>query len=464
MSSDAKIYFNKIIRDIAKEEQSMLLYEDKVLNVPLWRIFRFAFLKRYLSNNYGFATNSLYTKKANKSKLLMSFLKSFISFFKIIFLRKKFKILIFAFPRLQKSNDVYFDKFTDPIIQLMEEKEKYTIFQRHLSGNHLEPRVNSDKVVKTDFIEVLSKLFGLVLLPVIMLLNYFVLKRLYRKVKGRFELCSKDFIRMAIGLGEFYVSYCIYSFVVKVMGIKSVFLVDREIYYPVIAACKRNKVKIYELQHGVTHSWTLLYSGKYDENIDPDYFLTFGENWIGKQFGLPIEKLRNIGWAYSEIMKINLSETLDEKTILVVSEPSYSKQIVIALIEIIKVDSEIRFEIRLHPQEKYDDEIVNLITQHDRIKVVDNSEESTLSLRKYTNVVGVNSSVLYEALSLKKRVACINFGGCVCDMSEIYDPNPFFILNKVEDFKDFYISRSGKNIGETFYSSFDVDKFNKLLC
>jgi hypothetical protein len=49
-------------------------------------------------------------------------------------------------------------------------------------------------------------------------------------------------------------------------------------------------------------------------------------------------------------------------------------------------------------------------------------------------------------------------------MSEIYDPNPFFILNKVEDFKDFYISRSGKNIGETFYSSFDVDKFNKLLC
>jgi len=464
MSSDANIHFDKIIRDIAREEQEMLLYEDKVMDIPLWRIFRFAFLKRYLSNNYGFATNSLYTKKANKSKLLMSFLKSFISFFRIIFLRKKFKILIFAFPRLQKSNDVYFDKFTDPIIQLMKEKEKYTIFQRHLSGNHLEPRVNSDKVVKTDFIEVSSKLFGLLLLPITLLFNYFALKRLYIKVKDRFELSGKDFIRMAVGLGEFYVSYCIYYFLVKIMGIKSVFLVDREIYYPVIAACKRNKVKIYELQHGVTHSWTLLYSGKYDKNIDPDYFLTFGENWIGKQFGLPIEKISNIGWAYSERMKINLNEKLDEKTILVVSEPCYSIEIVLALIEMINVDSEIRFEIRLHPQEKYDDETINLISQYNRIKVVDNSEESTLSLRKYTNIVGVNSSVLYEALSLKKRIACINFGGCVCEMNEIYDPNPFFILNKVEDLKDFYISGSGNNIGETFYSSFDVEKFNKLLC
>ena len=47
----------------------------------------------------------------------------------------------------------------------------------------------------------------------------------------------------------------------------------------------------------------VLYSGYYNPDIDPDYFLTFGDACHKNVFGIPENKIINIGWAFKSYLK-----------------------------------------------------------------------------------------------------------------------------------------------------------------
>jgi hypothetical protein len=371
--------------------------------------------------------------------------------------------LIFAFPRLQKVNNVFIDKFTDPLIEKSNLKNNCLILQRPHAGQHKIPRLNYKKIILTDCMEFTPIIVSYLLLPFFTIIFFKKIFAIYKKANLFFSLNIKDFIIFNIKIGSFYTAYLIYYTFLKKISPKRIFVVNREINYAVIAAAKKQKIIVYELQHGVTHSWTVLYSGGYNEKIDPDYFLTFGEVWKGKQFGIPVEKIQNIGWAYknSEVKNV-YSKTYSNK-ILVISEPSISDNIVRATVKLAKTNPLIEFHIRLHPQEKLSKESNELITNLKNVEIQDNVIESSVALMQYQSIIGVNSSVLYEALSLNKKVGIINFEGCNTNIPN-GNLSKFFTLIKSSNDLSKFIKQSSEFVERNdIYSDFNKDLFNKIL-
>ena len=78
--------------------------------------------------------------------------------------------------------------------------------------------------------------------------------------------------------------------------------------------------------------------------------------------------------------------------------------------------------------------------------------------------MGVNSSMLYEAISIRKAVACINFNGCIPHAINKELKKAFTIINEPDDFKIFTNkSRDSSKYAKTFYSEFDPYHFDKII-
>jgi len=453
------------LKEIINKENELDIYKYRVFAIPFWRIIRFKLRTRYLRIKTGFQYN---TKKRSLSfkLLLFNFFKSLFQYIVLFFKGKRYENIIFAFPRLQKVGDLYIDKFTDPIILNSKLKNSCLIFQRPLAGNHKENRINSEITIKTDFIEFTSKIIGMFLFPFTGLFYLSTLIKLYKCSKESFLLKHKHFLFFTLNLSYFSISYYFHYFLFKKLKPKRVFLVDREIFFPIILACKRLKIIVYEIQHGVTHGETAVYSGKYDESIDPDYFLAFGEAWVGPQFGMPLDRIINIGWAYRDFIKGRYYNIpVIENSILVISEPHITEKIISITKELALLHKNINFHIRLHPQESLKDNHKEMLYGFDNIFIQDNNVESTLAVMSFKFLLGENSSVLYEALSFGKKVGRINYGGLFPEFVESYSIDGFYFLNSPDDF-NYFINNSINNeykVDNSFYSDFDKDKFNSLL-
>ena len=129
---------------------------------------------------------------------------------------------------------------------------------------------------------------------------------------------------------------------------KYFFGVARLTFYSQMVACKELGIPVFEFQHGITVSETVLYSGSVDEMFVPDYFLAFGKMWVGSQFGIDCKRIKVIGWAYRDYLRKTLS-VIPKKYmhILFASEPEISDKIIAAVSELAKAFPDYFFDIRL---------------------------------------------------------------------------------------------------------------------
>ncbi|MFW6026512.1 MAG: hypothetical protein ACOCRX_09230, partial [Candidatus Woesearchaeota archaeon] len=158
----------ELIKDLTYYEEKEGLYNEQIFGFSFWRIIRSNVIDKYLHREYGIGLRDSLKKRVNIGKLSISVLKSSWQIFKLFTIKyTNIDNIFFAFPRLQKVNGYYIDKFTDPLIEFSKLKNNYLIFQRPLAGIHKTPRYNSDKIIITDLIEFVSKVFGVLLIPII---------------------------------------------------------------------------------------------------------------------------------------------------------------------------------------------------------------------------------------------------------------------------------------------------------
>ncbi|MCD4768609.1 MAG: hypothetical protein K8R35_00380 [Bacteroidales bacterium] len=457
--------YSDFIRKIVGVEEQLDLYHYKVKNYSIWRLLRSSVIDHLLESTYQLEQRDSVVKKVNTFKIGLNYFQSLLGYTKL-FLRRTKSIdnLIFAFPRLQKYDDKYLDRFTDPVLKQSTILNDRIIFQRPLAGSHKKPRHNLNDILKTDFVEFTSKAMGVILLPMFILFNFKPVYYLYKKAKDYFNLGFSDLLLFYIKIGAFSSSYRLHYLLFKKLKPKRLFLVNREVNYGVIHACKNLDITSYEMQHGVNFSQNILYSGKFDDSLDPDYLLTFGEFWRTKQFGIPPEKVINIGWAYSNFVNYTNTEKFSNQTVLVVSEPTISSKIIFATSKIAQSFPDHTFHIRLHPQERLSEGCMNIVQENSNMILADNYIESTLFMSFYKYIMGVNSSMLYEAISIRKAVACINFNGCIPHAINKELKKAFTIINEPDDFKIFTNkSRDSSKYAKTFYSEFDPYHFDKII-
>jgi len=439
------------LNNLLIKEKELELNRELVNGLPFWRIVRVYVRNKYLK---------IKTIQIKEPKIpFKSIFISFIEVIKLVLSRAHYDDIVLAFPRLYKINEKFCDKITDPLVLMTNIKDNCIVLQ--LRGK--EPRANKDRIVNIDFFDAFSRVAVYFILPFIYINYRKVVSKTIEKVNQIILLKRRDKFYFYSELSLFLIRYYFFKHLLKKTHTKRIFFAGRRIFNPMVVACKGLGVKSYELQHGVTFGETITYSGEYDECFDPDFFLTFGEIWKGDQFGIPISKIINIGWAYRLYINENIPNV--EKfpsTVLVISGSQISQKIINTTTELAKTYTNFFFHIRLHPCEKFTGEQIRLINTFENIKIVDNTEDSSIAVLYYDAVIGYNSTVLYEALSMGIKVGRLNYNGLKI-MQESKDFKGFFNLNCLEDFKKFMESDNKQHEQHLYYSDFNPSIVNNLF-
>ncbi|CAA0217984.1 conserved membrane protein. Putative O-antigen biosynthesis protein [Tenacibaculum maritimum] len=455
---------NEILKEIKIKEKSLNLYSFKILGVAVWRLVRFPVRVNKINKETGF-TNRTTKVRISFREVLFNYVTSFFQFIGIILRRKKYKYLVLAFPRLSQQDEGYFDKFTDPLIAQSNLKSNTLVLQRNLSGKQFSPRYNEDADYKiSDFIDYTSKLIGILIAPVIYIIYGKKTHKLVKNASTYFSLSNTFSLLISYKVGQFMIHCFFTKLILSSIRVKQILVVNRSVFMPFIRAAKVKNIEVLELQHGITHSETVLYTGDYQPEIDPDIFLNFGEKWIGKQFAVPIKKQINIGWAYNTWLLTKTNIKLIPKSVLVVSSPAITDKILKTTLELAEQYSTYSFSIRLHPQEALSSAQQKRLHNRKNIVLDNKNIDSLISVLKHEVIIGENSSVVYEALSLGKKVGKIMFNGLDSKKKLDSKLEGLKYLYGIKDFSFFVSNASKKNISSSgIYDTFDKKKFNKLL-
>lgn len=449
------------LKGLADLERSLGVDNLLIKGIPIWRIIRFQ-VREKLARKIGRPSG---TKKArvNLSTALQNFINSYKQFRRLRHGKTEIENIIFAFPRLYKIQDSYVDKFTDPIIELSDLKRSYIIFQRYHSGQHHEPRFHQDKTIKTDYIELSSLLCALVTLPLFVLRHWSILRKLFRALSCIDPTSIKERIIHTLLISSFFIQVKQYRKIFSLHKTKRAFIVDRAIFFAPSVAIKSLGGEVFELQHGITMGDTILYTGDYRKEIDPDYFLSFGTIWRGPQFGIPEERIKCIGWGYREVLQVNHITPIWDNTILIISTPQITKEIVELTIQWAQWWPHMGFHLRLHPQEELSPQQEELLGRYQNIQMSDTKIDSFIALQNYSHVVGDISSVLFEALSMGKLVGKLNFDIFASRATPSHYYKDFFIINTAKDLLFFAEQKDLNYHSDSFYSGFDPVYFNHQI-
>lgn len=448
----------KLLNKIVETEKKLDIDNIQIKGVPLWRIVRYHARLFYINKRTGYVAGTP-TAKVGKRRL-----KLFSGFWRYFW--KKDLQAFFPFNRLVNIKGHYIDKFTDPVIEesllcdsnyLIVDPSDYVgdycrIHKKKTISN--EGRTVTAQVLKHFFEFVTPRKYGS------------QIRQLFEKIRGPFLLDDSYLNRLYFEVSHFLFLYHYYHFWFRLLRPKRLFVVYREGYFPQIAVCKKMGIPVAEFQHGITLDATVSFAGEYDPRIDPDYFLVFGDYWKGPQFGMPLDRIVNIGWAYSKYLQNTVAQNADKQVneVLVISSPEISDAVLDALKVLSEAHGDFSFDIRLHPCESYNDSQKLKLQSIPKARVVDNKTDSALVLPTYKYVVGENSSVIYEALSVGCKVGMLNLCGLrpAIDLPGIKEN--FFVINDAKDFEQFLLEeKSSSTTKAVFYSNFDSEAFMNFI-
>ncbi len=444
---------------LAPLEDCNNLYQETYLGIPIYRLFRWivcpAFIK---TRNEGFAVdNSI--KSVTIKRVLKATLYSICDIVLLLIREKNIRVVFFPNFRLFDIDNGLMDKFSDPIISESGIESNSIILQRSYYMEYRHKRKNKKRLCQVEVIDFISYAIPKFIYPFYSLTKKKKeIDNLIRRIGNIIKVDSQFRKRLHYEFLSFVVAYRFYKFFLKKIGCKYVIAVIKGNNYPQILAAHQLGLKAYEIQHGVTMDKTILYGGTYNAILDPDAFLTFGEMWKGPQFGMPLDRIYNIGFAYKNYIKKVVPEIIDN-AVLVVSSPEITEPMVNATLLLASSYPEILFYFRPHPHEGLTEEQLQSVAKYDNIRFSDKSVDSNIEVVKYKYVIGTNSSVLFEAASLGAKVGRLRFAGLDC-MHFQGDEN-FCYIDTVKDFETF-LNKEFK-IDIEAYSDFNKELFLSLI-
>ncbi len=449
---------SEILREIHRIEKNLHLSSFTLSGIPIWRIVRFSTRIHYIN------TKVKYEDSTSRQEIIgRRTVKLFSGFWRFLFSNNI--NIFFPFSRLIFDEHQYMDKFTDPIIEGCGcAKDSYIIvdppnYQGAYKRLHKNNTISNEN--RTISRQILRRLFVIYY----KFRKFDTVEKLFNSIKEPFVLPDNYINVINRKVAIFFADYYYFIFWFSILKPKRVLLVYREAHFPEIAACKALSIPVAEFQHGITLDDTTSYTGDYDLRIDPDYFLIFGNYWKGPQFGIPLERIIPVGWAYGDyvISHLDDSSKQPQNVVLVISSSEISEQILNTLEILSKSSLDVQFHIRLHPNESYDDRLWKKLKAIPNAQIVSNKIDSAKILPQYTKVIGENSSVLYEALSYGCKVGMLNFCGL---HAATYIPgiqDSFTIINGKDDFVFFMMDTKIKENSNAFYSKFNAGFFNSFI-
>ncbi len=446
-----------------KLEIKSKLFEWIEHELRIWEHIRFSCYIKYRGivglndeiHDQKFTTNISFLKTF---KIIKNYFLSLILFM----LPQKTPIIVYGVSRRTKEDNLWIDQHTDYLINFL---PRNTLFiEENFYHNHYYPQPKAKRIT-WDFVSytstILSKLFSKFLI-------------LSKEGKNKLFLINQlinTFDEKLLKYLIFYskVSLFLTRIFIKIKGVKVCILVPAYGKESMIAAFKKEKVKVIELQHGsiTPKHYGYSYPSDFPKKNSPDILFTYGLYWkknIEKyMIGTKIivlgsyefsKKMRNLESSIKIVNSRNSS-----KRILIISQArnaNFFKQVYKTIRSNISKNVDIAY--RPHPREKL------ALSQKPYYSKIDNIYEDISSSQI---IIGAYSTALYEALAMGKNVVVLDIEGASNFKSLLKYDNLFIsedqnsLIKHIRKKLSSFIEKENNNnldYGTYIYAKFDKSK------
>ncbi len=205
-----------------------------------------------------------------------------------------------------------------------------------------------------------------------------------------------------------------YGLLFRSEDVKTVFVVN-PLIQGIFGAARRAGAQIVDLQHGSVsvyhpmHNWP---PGVAIDNV-PDEYWAWGENWV-RGIGFASRTTPKIVGALNSFESVrNAKYAIVTGQVAVMSSPDNTARLFAATLECAIAHPDKTFVYKGHPRENLDAQIQQLATMPSvtNITFVEKTQGALPLIAQSEFVIGVNSTTLFEAAGLGKRVAVVGISG-----------------------------------------------------
>ena len=406
---------------LEKIENQENLFEKKIKEIYFWKIIRFSLFDE-IGIKIKLAEKS-YDERINKIKKSKKlFLGIIENFFKNN--NSKKKIIIFESDAYFKENKKTLSKFYFNLIKkLKKEKVDFeVVYPLYLEKEY---RLEKNSYAEENYKYILFKIIGFIKKSFNLFKFSLEDKNYLNKLRKYFEketeidnlkiLNEKNLRKILI---NFEYEYKYYSNFFRIKQPQKIYIICSYGKEALIAAARDLNIEVFELQHGVMTKYHVEYNFP-DVKIPyfPDKLLLWGEYWKNN-VNLPKNvKIELYGYPYlkKQYEKYqNIEKNLNQ--VIFISQGTIGKKLSEKAIEFAKENPDLKVVYRLHPGEflRWKKEYKDLYENRnlENLEISGNNEKNLYEyLFESEYLIGVSSTVLFEALNLGLKVGAVNLFG-----------------------------------------------------
>ena len=183
------------------------------------------------------------------------------------------------------------------------------------------------------------------------------------------------------------------------------------------------------------------------------------------KYGIDINQIKVIGFAFNDYLsQFYKGETaVSPNDVLIVSDPHITDKMIAACLILAKANPSIHFYYRAHPGEILSDTQKDNLLCLKNIHLDDNSVNLLVVLQRFSHILGENSTAIYEALSLGKKVGKLYMEGLSPKDIDKDDPDYFWRIEDTNSFEEFINASPEEKKQRKIYSKFNRKLFEDLV-
>ncbi|MGK4475903.1 capsular polysaccharide export protein, LipB/KpsS family [Aeromonas molluscorum] len=373
---------NRLMSSFHKMETEHNLFSKMYKSEYIWDVVRFDVFHALQSDSPLFKSSG--KLKIFIKKLISKSLQT-ICLVSLVLSRKKTLVCKTSRSKIQSG---YVDPFSAPITRSLKSNTYFEIELYHLASGCFNQRYL--------FTYDINHSLPIVFLKEILTALQLTFPSLYRE----------DVLIKAINnaYNKYIVEYSFYKKMYKYSSIEKTFIVQNGIQKGLLHAAIKNNVQVVELQHGYVGYTHPAYS--YPRSILPTYVYTPNEFWAFSDFWhqevyIPKTEFKILGCDFVDIKSIN------GNAILFISRDNHH-DILVDFLSHISVNTEREIIYKLHPNQMGDFLRIKKSLSHlSNVDVILNEMSVNMCIEKSSDVVCIQSTVVFEALQSNRKVITI---------------------------------------------------------
>lgn len=369
------------------EEKHELFSLNGKSNYPVWDVLRlYVFFKIYYEKDDF--QRGIITRKLTLKKIIGLLREFFLSFYLLLF--QSGKNIFLTSSGAKNLNGKYFDKSALPIIEAF--FPNFFIIESNTNSNFLYksfngffkifiPLLKTENLIRSDFNRIL-----------------YALAEYFPDLIIDFHELNKVFI-------DFQYDFRCYKFIFSIKKTQNLF-VSRGNEKGAFFAGKSLGINTFEIQHAAIEFDNPLYSYpcsiSKDSNIAySNIFLSFGSFWM-KQNHFPCKKKYSLGIEHPSIK----SNSKTEESILIISTIIHGDELASLAKELSEKDKNEKIIFKIHPNEYHRKQYFKkFFFANINIQIISDELNVNELIIRSKLVIVIVSTVLYEAITLGKKVA-----------------------------------------------------------